>query len=161
MFPFSEEQILRYSRHIILPEVGGTGQKKLLASRILLVGMGGLGSPAVLYLAAAGIGTLGLVDFDTVELSNLQRQVIHTMGDLGRSKVKSARETIEAINPDVTVQEHEQKLSSDNITEILSEYDVIIDGADNFPPLVFSSTMRACSPGKPSFMGQSFASRDK
>ena len=133
MSPFSKEQIERYARHIILPDVGGEGQKKLLSSRILLVGMGGLGSPAALYLAAAGIGTLGLVDFDKVELSNLQRQIIHTTDDLGKTKVRSAGETIEAINPDVTVFEYEQKLNSQNIMEIISDYDLIVDGTDNFP----------------------------
>ena len=133
MFPFSENQIRRYSRHIILPEVGGKGQKKLLSSSILLVGMGGLGSPAALYLAAAGVGTLGLVDFDIVELSNLQRQVIHTTSNLGESKVKSAMETIQSINPDVTVRKHEERLTSKNIIEIISDYDLVIDGSDNFP----------------------------
>lgn len=128
-----KEQIIRYSRHIILPEVGGEGQNKLLSSRILLVGMGGLGSPAALYLAAAGVGTLGIVDFDRVELSNLQRQVIHTTEDLGKTKVQSARETIEAINPDVNVHEYEQRLSSENIMEIISDYDLVVDGTDNFP----------------------------
>jgi adenylyltransferase/sulfurtransferase len=133
MFPFNEEQIRRYSRHIILPEVGGKGQKKLLAARILIVGMGGLGSPAAFYLAAAGIGTLGLVDDDTVELSNLQRQIIHSTADLGQQKVKSARESIEAINPDVTVHEYNQRLTSENIMGIISDYDLVLDGTDNFP----------------------------
>jgi len=133
MFPFSEEQIRRYSRHIILPEVGGKGQSKLLASRILLVGMGGLGSPAALYLAAAGIGTLGLVDFDTVEISNLQRQIIHTTEDLDKPKVKSAAETINAINPDVTVNQYRERLTSENIMQIVSDYDLVLDGSDNFP----------------------------
>jgi adenylyltransferase/sulfurtransferase len=133
MLSLSKEQIERYSRHIILPDVGGGGQKKLLSSRILLVGMGGLGSPAALYLAAAGVGTMGLVDFDTVELSNLQRQVIHTTDDLGKSKVQSAKETIQAINPDVQVREHEERLSIDNVMEIISDYDLIVDGTDNFP----------------------------
>ncbi len=133
MYPFSEEQIRRYSRHIILPEVGGTGQEKLLGARVLIVGMGGLGSPAVLYLAAAGIGTLGLVDFDTVELSNLQRQVIHGTADLDTPKVKSARAAIEAINPDVAVREHPERLSTENIIGIISEYDLVMDGTDNFP----------------------------
>lgn len=132
MFSLTEEQIRRYSRHIILPEVGGKGQKKLLSSRVLLVGLGGLGSPAALYLAAAGVGTLGLVDFDSVELSNLQRQVIHTTQDLGKSKVRSARETIEAINPEVRVVEHPQKLSSSNVMEIIEYYDLVLDGTDNF-----------------------------
>jgi adenylyltransferase/sulfurtransferase len=133
MISLSKEQIERYSRHIILPDVGGEGQKKLLSSRVLLLGMGGLGSPAALYLAAAGVGTLGLVDFDTVELSNLQRQVIHTNEDLGKSKVQSAKETIKAINPDVKVQKYEESLSVDNIMEIISDYDLIVDGTDNFP----------------------------
>jgi adenylyltransferase/sulfurtransferase len=133
MFSFTEEQIERYSRHIILPDVGGEGQEKLLSSKILIIGMGGLGSPAVLYLAAAGIGTLGLVDFDEVELTNLQRQIIHTTGDLGRRKVQSARETIEAINPDVTVHEYDEQLTSRNVMDIISDYDLILDGSDNFP----------------------------
>ncbi len=129
---WSEQQIRRYSRHILLPEVGGRGQKRLLSSRVLLVGMGGLGSPAALYLAAAGVGTMGLVDFDTVELSNLQRQVIHSTADLGKSKVCSARETIEAINPDVHVVEYRERLSAQNVLEVLAPYDVIVDGTDNF-----------------------------
>ena len=133
MLSLSKEQIERYSRHIILPDVGGKGQTKLLSSRILLLGMGGLGSPAALYLAAAGVGTLGLVDFDTVELSNLQRQVIHTTDDLGKTKVQSAKETIRAINPDVNVQEHGERLSVDNVLEIISDYDLVVDGTDNFP----------------------------
>lgn len=132
MFPFTEEQIQRYSRHIILPNVGGEGQSKLLSSRILIVGMGGLGSPVGLYLAAAGIGTLGLVDFDHVELNNLQRQIIHTTGSIGKEKVLSARETIAAINPDVSVQTYNQRLKADNIMEIISDYDLIMDGTDNF-----------------------------
>jgi len=133
MHPFSEEQIQRYSRHIILPNVGGEGQSKLLSSRILIVGMGGLGSPIALYLAAAGIGTLGLVDFDRVELNNLQRQIIHFTGDIGKKKVFSARETIQAINPDVSVRIHDQRLSAENVMDILSGYDLIMDGTDNFP----------------------------
>jgi molybdopterin/thiamine biosynthesis adenylyltransferase len=132
MFSFSEAQIRRYSRHIILPDVGGRGQKKLLSSRVLLVGMGGLGSPAALYLAAAGVGTLGLVDFDAVELSNLQRQVIHSTGDLGKPKVRSARETIQAINPDVVVIEHRTRLTSKNALGIIDDFDVVLDGTDNF-----------------------------
>ena len=133
MFPFSEEQIQRYSRHIILPNVGGEGQSKLLSSRVLIVGMGGLGSPIALYLAAAGIGTLGLVDFDRVELNNLQRQIIHFTGDIGKEKVLSARETIQSINPDVSVCTYDQRLSAENIMEILSDYDLVMDGTDNFP----------------------------
>lgn len=133
MFLLSEEQIRRYSRHIILPEVGGKGQKRLLSSRVLIVGVGGLGSPVALYLAAAGVGTLGLVDFDVVELSNLQRQVIHTTQDLGKPKVRSARETLEALNPDVTVVEYPHSLTSANVLATLDGYDLVIDGTDNFP----------------------------
>ncbi len=130
---FTETQIERYSRQIILPDVGGEGQKKLLSSRVLIVGMGGLGSPAALYLAAAGIGTLGVVDFDTVDLSNLQRQIIHSTEDLGKLKTRSAAETIKAINPDVRVIEHACRLNADNIIEIISPYELIVDGTDNFP----------------------------
>jgi len=133
MLSFGAEQVERYSRHIILPEVGVEGQQKLFSSRVLIAGMGGLGSPAALYLAAAGVGTLGLVDFDVVELSNLQRQVIHTTEDLSKSKVRSARETIEAINPDATVHEYGQRITSATITDIISDYDLVLDGTDNFP----------------------------
>lgn len=130
---FSEDQVERYSRHIILPEVGVEGQEKLLSSRVLIAGMGGLGSPAALYLAAAGIGTFGLVDFDVVELSNLQRQVIHTTEDLGKPKVESAEETIKAINPDATVHLYRQRISSETIADIITDYDLVLDGTDNFP----------------------------
>ena len=133
MLLFSEDQIQRYSRHIILPEVGVDGQEKLLSSRVLIAGMGGLGSPAALYLAAAGIGTFGLVDFDVVELSNLQRQVIHTTEDLGKPKVKSAEETIKAINPDATVHQYRQRIASETIADIITDYDLVLDGTDNFP----------------------------
>lgn len=133
MFAFDEAQIKRYSRHIILPEVGGKGQKKLLASRVLLIGMGGLGSPAALYLAAAGVGTLGLVDHDTVDLSNLQRQVLHCTGDLGRAKVDSAEEMLAALNPDIQVVKHRERLSADNAERLVADYDLVVDGADNFP----------------------------
>ena len=133
MLHFSEEQVQRYSRHIILPEVGVEGQEKLLSSRVLIAGMGGLGSPVALYLAAAGIGTFGLVDFDVVELSNLQRQVIHTTEDLGKPKVKSAEETIKAINPDATVHQYRQRIASETIADIITDYDLVLDGTDNFP----------------------------
>ena len=133
MLHFSEDQVQRYSRHIILPEVGVEGQEKLLSSRVLIAGMGGLGSPAALYLAAAGIGTFGLVDFDVVELSNLQRQVIHTTEDLGKPKVKSAEETIKAINPDATVHQYRQRIASETIADIITDYDLVLDGTDNFP----------------------------
>ena len=130
---FSEEQINRYSRHILLPEVGGKGQKKLAKARIFVVGAGGLGSPVALYLAAAGIGTIGLIDSDVVDLSNLQRQVLHHTPDVGRAKVMSAKEKILALNPDVKVETYEDHLTSHNALELISQYDVIIDGVDNFP----------------------------
>jgi sulfur-carrier protein adenylyltransferase/sulfurtransferase len=129
----SAEQRMRYSRHTLLPEVGVEGQLKLLNANVLLVGAGGLGSPAALYLAAAGIGTLGLVDDDVVDESNLQRQVIHTTDRVGVPKTESARITISELNPDVEVVEHRTRLDADNILEIIEGYDVIVDGADNFP----------------------------
>ena len=130
--PFSEEQIRRYSRHIILPEVGGKGQRKLLNARVLLVGAGGLGSPAALYLAAAGVGTLGIVDFDDVDMSNLQRQILHRLETVGRPKVESAAQTIAGLNPDVRVIPHQEALTSENIMRIIADYDIIVDGCDNF-----------------------------
>ena len=124
----------RYSRHLLIPEVGEEGQLRLLDSRILLIGAGGLGSPASLYLAAAGVGTLGIVDDDVVDDSNLQRQIVHSTERLGEPKVESAKRTIEALNPDVTVRAFQERLSSENIDRILGEgWDVIVDGADNFP----------------------------
>lgn len=128
----NEDQMKRYSRHIILPEIGGEGQQKLLHASVLLVGMGGLGSPATLYLAAAGVGTLGIVDGDKVDSSNLQRQVIHTTPDVGRPKTDSARETLAAVNPDVRVKTYPDRLKADNALSILAEYDFVIDGTDNF-----------------------------
>jgi len=133
MTAFTEDQIERYSRHIILPEVGGKGQRKLLAAKVLLVGAGGLGSPAGLYLAAAGVGTIGVVDSDAVELSNLQRQVLHATADLGRPKCLSAKEAMEGINPDVRVIAHDQRLTAQNILDIIADYDIVLDGSDNFP----------------------------
>jgi sulfur-carrier protein adenylyltransferase/sulfurtransferase len=129
---FTEEQIRRYHRHIILPPVGGRGQRKLLAARVLLVGAGGLGSPAALYLAAAGVGTLGIVDFDRVDLSNLQRQILHRTADVGRPKVESAASTLGAMNPDIQVVQHPVALTSENAFEILDAYDYVVDGSDNF-----------------------------
>jgi molybdopterin/thiamine biosynthesis adenylyltransferase len=129
----TEEQIRRYSRHILLPEVGGQGQRRLMESKVLLVGAGGLGSPAALYLAAAGVGTLGIVDFDAVDLSNLQRQILHHGHDVGRPKVQSAAETIADINPNVKVVPYQQVLSAQNVRQIFAEYDVIVNGCDNFP----------------------------
>ncbi len=130
---FTDEQVTRYSRHILLPEVGGKGQKKIAKAKILIVGAGGLGSPAAFYLAAAGVGTLGLIDSDAVDLSNLQRQIIHYTPDVGRSKVLSAKEKIQALNPDVTVVMHEERFVADNALKLVSGYDVVIDGVDNFP----------------------------
>jgi molybdopterin/thiamine biosynthesis adenylyltransferase/rhodanese-related sulfurtransferase len=129
----TKDQRMRYSRHTLLPEVGVEGQLKLLNAKVLLIGAGGLGSPAALYLAAAGIGTLGLVDDDEVEESNLQRQVIHSTSRVGVPKTESARKTIEDLNPDVEVVEHRTRLDSSNVIELLGDYDVIVDGADNFP----------------------------
>ena len=130
---FTPEQLTRYSRHFTLPEVGEAGQAKLLAAKVLLLGAGGLGSPTALYLAAAGVGTLGIVDHDVVDLSNLQRQILHNNDRLGMPKVESARMTIEALNPDVRVVPHQERLSSDNVMEIFKQYDIIVDGCDNFP----------------------------
>lgn len=128
----NEQQIERYSRQIILEEVGGVGQEKLLCSKVLIVGAGGLGAPAGLYLAAAGVGTIGIVDSDKVDLSNLQRQIIHHTGDVGTEKVDSAKAKIQAINPDVTVQTYPSRLTAENISEIIRQYDFVIDGTDNF-----------------------------
>jgi thiazole biosynthesis adenylyltransferase ThiF len=133
MFRFTEEQIKRYARHIILPEVGGNGQEKLLNSKVLVIGAGGLGSPAILYLAAAGVGTIGIVDFDVVDFSNLQRQVIHNTERVGTPKVESARKTAEMLNPDVKVITYNTRISKENIMDIIKDYDVVLDGTDNFP----------------------------
>ncbi len=130
---FTEEQIERYSRQIILPEVGGLGQRKLLSARVLLIGAGGLGSPTGLYLAAAGIGHIGVVDSDRVDLSNLQRQILHSTSDLGREKCASAKRSMELLNPDVTVVPYPLRLDSSNILSIISDYDIVVDGSDNFP----------------------------
>jgi sulfur-carrier protein adenylyltransferase/sulfurtransferase len=127
------DKIRRYSRHLLIPEIGEEGQQRLLDSRMLLVGAGGLGSPAALYLAAAGVGTLGIVDDDVVDETNLQRQVIHTTDRVGMPKTESARRSIEALNPDVDVVEHRTRLDAGNILDIISDYDVLVDGADNFP----------------------------
>lgn len=133
MAELTREQILRYSRHLIMPEVGIDGQQKLKNAGILLIGAGGLGSPLGLYLAAAGIGRLGIVDFDKVDFTNLQRQIIHRTEDVGRLKVESAKERINAINPDVEVATFNAKISRDNILDLIRPYDVVIDGTDNFP----------------------------
>ncbi len=132
-FQFTDAQRIRYSRHMLLPEVGAGGQQRLLQSKVLLLGAGGLGAPVALYLAAAGVGTIGLVDDDVVDASNLQRQVIHSTDRIGQPKVDSAAETIAALNPDVNVVKHHTRLNADNIMEIIDGYDVIVDGVDNFP----------------------------
>lgn len=130
---FTQDQIRRYHRHIIMDKVGPVGQRKLLNARVLLLGAGGLGSPAALYLAAAGVGTLGIVDFDTVDISNMQRQILHRTESIGELKVDSAAKTIAGINPDVDVVKFAVPLRSDNVFEIIKDFDIIIDGTDNFP----------------------------
>src|SRR5713101_5009406 len=130
---WTQEQATRYSRHFLLPEVGEAGQAKLLDAKVLLIGAGGLGSPTALYLAAAGVGTIGLVDHDVVDLSNLQRQILHTNDRIGMPKVESARLTLTALNPDVKVIGYQERLSSENIMRLFADYDVIVDGCDNFP----------------------------
>lgn len=129
---FTDEQVKRYARHILLREVGGIGQQKLLDSKVLVIGAGGLGSPLLLYLAAAGVGTIGVVDDDVVDLSNLQRQVIHTTGDVGRLKVESAAEAVRAINPDVKIIPHQTRLDASNALALIRPYDLVADGSDNF-----------------------------
>ena len=130
---FTEDQLQRYSRHIILPEVGGKGQKKLLQAKVLIIGAGGLGCPAGYYLAAAGVGTIGMIDNDSVELSNLQRQIAHNTGRLGMLKVDSAKATFEALNPDVRVVGIKERMTNDNIMDFMKDYDIVVDGSDNFP----------------------------
>ncbi len=149
------EETQRYSRHLMLPEMGIEGQEKLKSSSVLCIGAGGLGSPLALYLAAAGVGRLGLVDFDVVEFSNLQRQIIHSTNDVGRPKLTSAREKLEAINPNVRVEAHEVRLSSENALDLFQDYDVIADGTDNFPTRYLVND--ACIlTGKPNVYGSIF-----
>lgn len=156
MSKLTPEQLERYKRHLFLEEIGPIGQRKLLDARVLLIGVGGLGSPASLYLAAAGVGTLGLVDFDAVDASNLQRQILYTTADVGRPKVEAAAERLRALNPDVTVEFHSTKLDASNAMEWVGGYDIVLDGTDTFPsryltndvcvwqkvPLVYGSVMR-------------------
>lgn len=129
---FSEQQMLRYARHIVMPEIGGTGQAKLLSSSVLVVGAGGLGSPLLLYLAAAGIGKLGIVDNDTVDLSNLHRQIAHPTSNVGLAKTQSAKQSARALNPEIEITLHEERLTAANATSLVSDYDLIADGSDNF-----------------------------
>ena len=127
------QQVKRYSRHIIMGQVGSLGQRKLMNAKVLIIGAGGLGSPSAVYLALAGVGTIGIVDFDIVEVSNLQRQILHHNDDVGRPKVVSAQDSLHAYNPDVNVVLHETRISSENAMEIIEQYDIVINGADNFP----------------------------
>ncbi len=129
---FTDEQLERYSRHILLPEVGGKGQRKIAQAKVFVVGAGGLGSPTALYLAAAGVGTLGMIDNDTVDLSNLQRQILHSTATVGQPKAESAKKTISRINPDVQVIPYMEKLTSQNISRLIEDYDLVVDGSDNF-----------------------------
>lgn len=128
----TDDELERYARHVILDEVGEEGQIKLLESKVLVVGAGGLGAPVLMYLAAAGIGTLGIVDHDVVDLSNLQRQIIHSVDDIGRPKTRSAAERLETINPDITIVEHRTRLTASNAADLFADYDLIVDGSDNF-----------------------------
>lgn len=129
---FTEDQIQRYARHILLPQVGGQGQEKLLNSKVLVIGAGGLGSPVLLYLAAAGVGTIGIVDDDSVDLSNLQRQIVHTTDRVGVTKVESAAVALRAINPDITLNLHQERITAANAEALMAPYDVVTDGSDNF-----------------------------
>src|SRR3989475_12834965 len=129
----SAEELQRYSRHLIMPEVTAEGQRRLKAARVLCIGAGGLGSPAALYLAAAGVGTIGIVDFDEVDLSNLQRQILHGTKDIGRGKLESAQDRLRDINPEIEIELHQCRFSSENAPQIVSKYDLVVDGSDNFP----------------------------
>jgi molybdopterin/thiamine biosynthesis adenylyltransferase/rhodanese-related sulfurtransferase len=151
----NNDEILRYSRHLIMPEVGMEGQQKLKAARVLCIGAGGLGSPLSLYLAAAGVGTLGIVDFDVVDYTNLQRQIIHTTADVGRKKLDSAAETLKAINPFVDIQKFETRLSSANALDLFREFDIVADGTDNFPTRYLVNDACVLT-GKPNVYGSIF-----
>ncbi len=154
-FQYTPEQLIRYSRHFLLPEVGEDGQAKLLQAKVLMVGAGGLGSPAAYYLAAAGVGTLGIIDNDVVDISNLQRQILHANDRVGMPKVESAKKTFEGLNPDVKVIPYQAKLTSDNIMEILKDYDLVVDGCDNFPTRYLVNDACVLT-GKPNVHGSIF-----
>ena len=154
----NNEEIRRYSRHLILPEVGLAGQKKIKATSVLCIGAGGLGSPIAMYLAAAGIGKIGIVDFDTVDYSNLQRQILHTDADVGRPKAVSAKETIAGINPNVEVVIHNTAINSGNAFELIRPYDIVVDGTDNFRRATSPTTPACCSKNRTS-MARSSVSR--
>src|ERR1051326_5359779 len=151
----SNDEILRYSRHLIMPEVGMEGQLKLKAAKVLCVGTGGLGSPLTLYLAAAGVGTLGIVDFDTVDYTNLQRQIIHTTADVGRPKLDSAATKLKAMNPFLNIRTFNTRLSSENALELFKEFDIIADGTDNFPTRYLVNDACVLT-GKPNVYGSIF-----
>jgi molybdopterin/thiamine biosynthesis adenylyltransferase/rhodanese-related sulfurtransferase len=152
---FTQEQTTRYSRHFLLPEVGEVGQARLLKAKVLMVGAGGLGSPSAYYLAAAGVGTLGIIDNDVVDLSNLQRQILHSNNRVGMPKVESAKLTLEGLNPDVKVIPYQEKLTSQNIMEIIKDYDIIVDGCDNFPTRYLVNDACVLT-GKPNVHGSIF-----
>ena len=153
--PLSQQEVLRYSRHLIIPEVGLEGQRRLKDARVLMVGAGGLGSPIGLYLAAAGVGRLGIVEFDVVDETNLQRQLLHGTKDVGRKKLDSARERIHDVNPNVEVVPHEARLTSENALEIIEPYDLVVDGTDNFATRYLTND--ACVLlGKPNVYGSIF-----
>ncbi len=154
-FQYTPEQLIRYSRHFLLPEVGEDGQAKLLQAKVLMVGAGGLGSPSAYYLAAAGVGTLGIIDNDVVDISNLQRQILHANDRVGMPKVESAKKTLEGLNPDVKVIPYQAKLTSENIMEILKDYDLVIDGCDNFPTRYLVNDACVLT-GKPNVHGSIF-----
>ena len=151
----SNDEILRYSRHLIMPEVGMAGQQKLKAAKVLCIGAGGLGSPLALYLAAAGVGTLGIVDFDVVDYTNLQRQIIHTTNDVGRKKLDSAAEKLKAINPFLNLRTFETKLTSANALDLFREFDIVADGTDNFPTRYLVNDACVLT-GKPNVYGSIF-----
>src|SRR3990172_557376 len=151
----SNDEILRYSRHLIMPEVGMEGQQRLKAAKVLCVGAGGLGSPLALYLAAAGVGTLGIVDFDVVDTTNLQRQIIHTTADVGRKKLDSAAEKLKAINPYLDIRAFETRLTSDNALELARQFDMVVDGTDNFPTRYLVNDACVLT-GKPNVYGSIF-----
>jgi sulfur-carrier protein adenylyltransferase/sulfurtransferase len=154
-FQYTPEQLIRYSRHFLLPEVGEEGQAKLLQAKVLMVGAGGLGSPSAYYLAAAGVGTLGIIDNDVVDISNLQRQILHANDRVGVPKVESAKKTLESLNPDVKVIPYQAKLTSENIMEILQDYDLVVDGCDNFPTRYLVNDACVLT-GKPNVHGSIF-----
>jgi adenylyltransferase/sulfurtransferase len=154
-FQYTPEQLIRYSRHFLLPEVGEDGQAKLLQAKVLIVGAGGLGSPSAYYLAAAGVGTIGIIDNDVVDISNLQRQILHANDRVGVPKVESAKKTLEGLNPDVKVVPYQAKLTSENIMEIIKDYDLVVDGCDNFPTRYLVNDACVLT-GKPNVHGSIF-----